>query len=181
MIKLLNHDRDTRSVEHSLAPGTGNWAWLLVRWMLKQPLKPAIDDIPEEEVVYMIAFIEGMQDADWGDPPDPENFWYTEVLPLLRNKLMPKPMFRSHFAGPDEFQSAKANTDISEFALNFTDLRPAGPGKEKGLCPLHAEKTASFYVYTETQRFHCYGACGRGGDVIELGRLLMEVGKWQVP
>ncbi len=165
----------------SFPSGSEDWAWLIVRWMLKQPLRPAIDEMADEEVRYLVAFIEGMQGADWGVPPDPGNFWYTEVLPQLRKGLTPKPMFHSQYVGPDEFQSAKANTDIVEFATRFTELNPAGSGKVKGLCPLHAEKTASFYIYAETQRFHCYGACGRGGDVIELGRLLMEVGKWQVP
>ena len=34
-----------------------------------------------------------------------------------------------------------------------------------GLCPLHSEKTASFCVDPERQRFRCFG-CARGGDVI---------------
>ena len=34
-----------------------------------------------------------------------------------------------------------------------------------GLCPLHQEKTASFFVYSDKQNYHCYG-CGSHGDVI---------------
>jgi len=34
-----------------------------------------------------------------------------------------------------------------------------------GLCPFHSEKNPSFYVYTDTQQFHCFG-CGAHGDVI---------------
>lgn len=32
-------------------------------------------------------------------------------------------------------------------------------------CPLHSEKTASFKVDAENQRFHCFG-CGASGDAI---------------
>lgn len=34
-----------------------------------------------------------------------------------------------------------------------------------GLCPFHAEKTASFNVYPESNSFYCFG-CGEGGDII---------------
>src|SRR5438477_2419476 len=34
----------------------------------------------------------------------------------------------------------------------------------KGLCPLHNERTPSFYVFAETQTWHCFG-CNEGGDV----------------
>ena len=35
-----------------------------------------------------------------------------------------------------------------------------------GLCPFHSEKTSSFYVDTERQRFKCFG-CAISGDVID--------------
>lgn len=35
----------------------------------------------------------------------------------------------------------------------------------KGLCPFHTEKTPSFVVYPEQNRFHCFG-CGKHGDII---------------
>jgi DNA primase len=34
----------------------------------------------------------------------------------------------------------------------------------KGLCPLHNERTPSFYVFAETQTWRCFG-CNEGGDV----------------
>jgi hypothetical protein len=36
-----------------------------------------------------------------------------------------------------------------------------------GLCPLHQERTPSFYVNPEKRVFHCHG-CGAGGSVIDL-------------
>lgn len=35
-----------------------------------------------------------------------------------------------------------------------------------GICPLHNEKTPSFYVNIDKQTFHCFG-CGAGGSVID--------------
>ncbi|GCE10714.1 DNA primase [Tengunoibacter tsumagoiensis] len=34
----------------------------------------------------------------------------------------------------------------------------------KGLCPFHNERTPSFYVFRESQTWHCFG-CNEGGDV----------------
>lgn len=33
----------------------------------------------------------------------------------------------------------------------------------KGLCPFHTEKTPSFYVFPDQDRYHCFG-CGQSGD-----------------
>lgn len=32
-----------------------------------------------------------------------------------------------------------------------------------GLCPFHQERTPSFYIYTDTNSFHCFG-CGKHGQ-----------------
>ena len=90
---------------------------------------------------------------------------------------MPRPAY-PQVSGSNIFQKVKAETDLVALAEEFTVLLPAG-ANYKGICPLHEEKTASFYVYNETQTWHCFGACGRGGDVIEFVRLLMELGRWQ--
>ncbi|HEY5283069.1 MAG TPA: CHC2 zinc finger domain-containing protein, partial [Polyangia bacterium] len=44
------------------------------------------------------------------------------------------------------------------------ELKRAGTGSWKGLCPFHAEKTPSFHVHEQRQFFHCFG-CGEKGDV----------------
>lgn len=53
---------------------------------------------------------------------------------------------------------------LYEIAQNHTRLSKTGESY-KGLCPLHEEKTPSFYVHEETNRFRCFG-CNEGGDVI---------------
>src|SRR4029079_5428966 len=44
-------------------------------------------------------------------------------------------------------------------------LRPAGGGNLKGICPFHDEKTPSLSVSPAKGLFHCFG-CGVGGNVI---------------
>ena len=47
-------------------------------------------------------------------------------------------------------------------------------GKLIGLCPLHNEKTPSFFVYLRNNSFYCYG-CNSGGDSINLVRQLHKM------
>lgn len=58
-----------------------------------------------------------------------------------------------------------AAIDIQQVVGPVVELKSAGGGRLKGLCPFHSEKTPSFHVSTERQAFHCFG-CGKGGDAI---------------
>ncbi len=58
----------------------------------------------------------------------------------------------------------KERLDIVEVIQSYVPLKKAGRNF-KGLCPFHAEKTPSFVVFAETGTWHCFGACGTGGDV----------------
>ena len=61
-------------------------------------------------------------------------------------------------------EEVKNRIDIVEFISGYIPLKKAGHNY-KGLCPFHAEKTPSFVVFPDTQTWHCFGACGTGGDV----------------
>jgi DNA primase len=58
----------------------------------------------------------------------------------------------------------KDRLDIVEIVQSYVPLKKAGRNY-KGLCPFHAEKTPSFVVFPETGTWHCFGACGTGGDL----------------
>jgi DNA primase len=56
-----------------------------------------------------------------------------------------------------------------EIAVSFgLELRDCGK-YYSCTCPFHEESDASFCIYKDTQRFHCYG-CKENGDVITFVR-----------
>ncbi len=60
-------------------------------------------------------------------------------------------------------ETIKAKIDVVEEIGLVIALQKSGKAF-KGLCPFHNERTPSFYVFAETQTWHCFG-CNEGGDV----------------
>jgi DNA primase len=54
---------------------------------------------------------------------------------------------------------------IADVIGEYLQLRSAGGGSLKGLCPFHDEKSPSFNVTPARNLWYCFG-CGEGGDVI---------------
>ncbi|RNL86114.1 DNA primase [Halostreptopolyspora alba] len=54
---------------------------------------------------------------------------------------------------------------VADIVGEYLQLRGAGGGSYKGICPFHDEKSPSFNVTPSRSLWYCFG-CGEGGDVI---------------
>ena len=64
-----------------------------------------------------------------------------------------------------DVSAVRDRSPIDEVVGEYVQLRSAGGGQKKGLCPFHDEKSPSFHVTPSKGFFHCFG-CQTGGDVI---------------
>jgi DNA primase len=71
----------------------------------------------------------------------------------------------------EDIALVRDKTPIADVIGEQVQLRNAGGGNLKGLCPFHDEKSPSFSVSPARGLYHCFG-CGAGGDVI---RFVQEV------
>ena len=60
----------------------------------------------------------------------------------------------------------RERSPIADVVGEYLQLRSAGGGSLKGLCPFHDEKTPSFNVTPGKELYYCF-SCAAGGDVIK--------------
>jgi DNA primase len=72
----------------------------------------------------------------------------------------------------------KSTVDIVRTVGEYVKLKRASPQRYQGLCPFHQEKTPSFSVYVDKQRYKCFG-CGQSGDVVQFVQEMQGVTFWE--
>ncbi len=65
----------------------------------------------------------------------------------------------------EDVSYVRDHSPIDEVVGDYVQLKNAGGGQKKGLCPFHDEKSPSFHVTPSKGFYHCFG-CQVGGDVI---------------
>ncbi|MEO3813171.1 DNA primase [Sphaerisporangium sp. B11E5] len=71
----------------------------------------------------------------------------------------------------DDIALVRERSPIADVVGEHIQLRNAGGGNLKGLCPFHEEKSPSFNVTPTRGYWYCFG-CAEGGDVITFVRKL---------
>jgi len=65
-----------------------------------------------------------------------------------------------------DIEEVRQRTNIADVIGEYVQLKGAGAGELKGLCPFHDEKSPSFTVSPSKGFYHCFG-CKEGGNVFE--------------
>jgi DNA primase len=71
----------------------------------------------------------------------------------------------------DDIALVRERSPVEEVVGEYLQLRSAGGGSLKGLCPFHEEKTPSFNVTPARGLFYCF-SCSEGGDVIRFVQMI---------
>ena len=66
----------------------------------------------------------------------------------------------------EDIARVREASPIDAVVGDYVQLRSAGGGELKGLCPFHEEKSPSFHLTPARSLYHCFG-CGVGGDTID--------------
>jgi len=67
----------------------------------------------------------------------------------------------------EDIDRLRESASIVDVVSGYTQLKKSGSYRFVGLCPFHTEKTPSFQVDVTKGLWHCFGACGEGGNLYQ--------------
>lgn len=73
-----------------------------------------------------------------------------------------------------DLEAIRRATSLVDLAGAHIALKRSGSGWQ-GLCPFHRERTPSFTIFADGERYHCFG-CGASGDVFDFVQAVEGVG-----
>jgi hypothetical protein len=91
-----------------------------------------------------------------------------DTIALWTSKLRPKIEYEE-----TDLNQIKDGFDLLGYASEFVTLKKRGTSFV-GLCPFHNEKTPSFHVHPDKQRFKCFG-CGKSGSIFDFVMNLQNI------
>lgn len=140
-------------------------------------LKKNICSVNEHKAHYQEAVINKAHFSEQDDLKKESEKYFNETRGKIESKIKTFIFQLSHldslegktthknFNGVDDREIEQARTiPITNF---YTGKLQRHGKRAKGKCPFHKEKTASFVIYLDQNSFYCYGACGKGGSVID--------------
>lgn len=89
-------------------------------------------------------------------------YWKRVYESVSEDELVPKAEFEDKRLTDQQIEEAR---DVPIESMFQGDLR-TNYGKLVGLCPFHEERTPSFTIFTNENKFHCFG-CQAHGDAID--------------
>ena len=127
-------------------------------------------------MVFCVSFGSFLKIISQKSKPENQWFWELYVMTFEGQDIL---NVSRQIVGFKRLISDKAEDNSKETALKVPiemlcrqKLKRSGRSLV-GLCPLHNEKTPSFYIYHDN-RFYCYG-CQKNGDVIDFVRELYHI------
>lgn len=94
------------------------------------------------------------------------NYWLSlyEKLPKSEKQKIRYQAYYDNMDKKEEVMRIKERRKIEDY---YDDRLRVNGSRLQGKCPFHEERTGSFFIYTNNNTFHCFGACGSGGDIFD--------------
>lgn len=139
--------------------------WLRLLWLTKQYTEDELTELIRiDDDFRALAREEEIKHRErlWDELPKTQQGW-SKVFPEIKHLVKSVSWKQKKFN--EQLEVARA-VSLELVVEQYVDLRQSGAYRLVGLCPLHDEKTPSFFVYINDNHYYCFG-CHEYGDVIK--------------